>query len=78
MAKKIEAREVVEICEDADIIDIVSEEMQQVKLKDIDKDGKLSVIPKDKIKENIARSPDDWDSIMMRMYFDLEQEFFVV
>ena len=78
MAKKIEAREVVEICEDADIIDIVSEEMQQVKLKDIDKDGKLSVLPKDKIKENISRSPDDWDSIMMRMYFDLEQEFFVV
>ena len=78
MAKKIEAREVAEICEDADIIDIVSEEMQQVKLKDIDKDGKLSVLPKDKIKENISRSPDDWDSIMMRMYFDLEQEFFVV
>jgi len=78
MAKKIEAREVVEMCQDADIIDIVSEEMQQVKLKDIDKDGKLSVIPKDKIKENIGRSPDDWDAVMMRMYFDLEQEFFVV
>lgn len=78
MAKKIEAREVTEICEDADIIDIVSEEMQQVKLKDIDKDGKLSVIPKDKVKENIGRSPDDFDSIFMRMWFELEQEFFVV
>lgn len=78
MAKKIEAREVTEVCNDSDIIDIVSEEMQQVKLKDIDKDGKLMVIPKDKIKENISRSPDDWDSIMMRYYFELEQEFFIV
>jgi len=78
MAKKIEAREVTEVCNDSDIMDIVSEEMQQVKLKDIDKDGKLMVIPKDKIKENIARSPDDWDSIMMRYYFELEQEFFIV
>ena len=78
MAKKIEAREVTEICEDTDIIDIVSEEMQQVKLKDIDKDGKLAVLTKDKIKENIGRSTDDWDSIFMRMWFELEQEFFVV
>ena len=78
MAKKIEAREVTEVCNDSDIIDIVSEEMQQVKLKDIDKDGKLMVVPKDKVVENIGRSPDDWDSIMMRYYFELEQEFFIV
>lgn len=78
MAKMIENRKVVEMCDNADIIDIVSEEMQQVKLKDIDKDGKLAIIPKDKVKENIARSPDDWDSIMMRYYFAMEKEFFIV
>jgi PBSX family phage terminase large subunit len=78
MAKKIENREASEVCNDSDIIDIVSEEMQQVKIKDIDKDGKLMIIPKDKVKENISRSPDDWDSIMMRYWFEFEKEFFVV
>ena len=77
MAKRIEAREVVEICNSSDVIDLVSEEMEQVKLKDIDKDGKLGLIPKDKIKALIGRSPDDWDSIMMREYFDLYGAFYV-
>ena len=77
MAKRIEAREVVEVCAEALIIDIVSEEMEQVKLKDIDKDGKLSLMPKDKVKGLIGRSPDDWDSIMMREYFELFGGFYV-
>ena len=78
MAKKIERREVVEICRDGDIQDCTSEEMEQVKIKDIDKDGKLGVIPKDKVKELIGRSPDEWDSIMMRYIFELKQDFFIV
>jgi hypothetical protein len=41
-------------------------------MKDIDKDGKLSIVPKEMIKENIGRSPDEWDSIMMRYYFELQ------
>ena len=71
MAEKIQAREVGEICKNQDIIDIVSEEMEQVKQKDIDKDGKLSIIPKELVKEQLGRSPDDWDSIMMRYWFAL-------
>ena len=78
MAKKIERREVVEYCSDGDVQDVTSEEMEQVKIKDIDKDGKLGVIPKDKVKELIGRSPDEWDSIMMRYYFELKQDFFIV
>jgi hypothetical protein len=35
-------------------------------------------VPKDKVKEMIGRSPDEWDSIMMRYYFELKQEFFIV
>ena len=77
MAKRIEAREVVEVCNDANVIDIVSEEMEQIKLKDIDKDGKLGLMAKDKIKALIGRSPDDWDSIMMREYFELFGGFYV-
>ena len=77
MAKRIQAGEVVEICNDQTLIDIVSEEMEQVKLKDVDKDGKTAIIGKDKVKELIGRSPDDWDSIMMREYFELQPEFYV-
>lgn len=77
MAKKIEAREVVEVCKNRDIMDLVSEEMEQVKYKDIDKDGRIGIIPKDKVKERLGRSPDDWDTIMMRYFFVLMGDFFV-
>lgn len=71
-AKKIMMREAGEIANDSSIIEMTSEEMEQVKQKDLDKDGKMGVIPKDKVKEMLGRSPDDWDSIMMRAYFDLK------
>lgn len=77
MAKRIEERGVVELCTDTNIIELVSEEMEQVKAKDIDKDGKMGIVAKDKVKEQIGRSPDDWDSIMMREYFDLLGEFWI-
>lgn len=71
MAKKIQSKEVGEKCNDEIAKEQTSEEMEQVKIKDIDKDGKLGVISKDKVKEMIGRSPDEWDSIMMRYYFEL-------
>ncbi|AWH84921.1 hypothetical protein HYN59_07180 [Flavobacterium album] len=73
MAEKIANRQAGEICTDATVIEITSEEMEQVKLKDIDKDGKQAIIPKDHIKELIGRSPDEWDSIMMRYWFELKK-----
>ena len=59
------------ICE-AEFKDQIIEELEQVKRHNIDKDGKLAIIPKDKIKELIGRSPDFSDALMMRMYFELE------
>lgn len=78
MAKKIQNREVGEICNNQNVKDLVSDEMEQIKQKDIDKDGKIEIVPKDIIKEHIGRSPDDWDSIMMRYYFELKANWFVV
>lgn len=78
MAEKIQNRQAGEVCDDRSIIDIVSEEMEQIKQKDIDKDGKIKLVPKDIIKEHIGRSPDDWDSIMMRYLFELVPNFFVM
>lgn len=46
------------------------EELEQVKGKDIDKDGKLKIIPKEEVKEILGRSPDSSDALMMRMVFD--------
>jgi len=71
MAYKIQLREAGEVCTDTDVKDSTGEEMGQVKIKDIDKDGKVGIIPKNVITQIIGRSPDDWDTIMMRYYFDL-------
>ena len=72
MAKKIVLKQVGEVCNEKQIQDLISEEMEAVKLTDIDKDGKIKLLPKDKVKELIGRSPDDWDCIMMRYYFELK------
>lgn len=72
MALKITNKEAGELCNDSKVKEITSEEMEQVKIKDIDKDGRVGVIPKDKVKELIGRSPDEWDSIMMRYFFELQ------
>jgi phage terminase large subunit len=72
MAKKIQNRECGEISNNTHIRDLVSEEMEQIKQKEIDKDTRLGIISKDVIKANIGRSPDHWDSIMMRYYFELK------
>jgi len=76
MAAKIVNREVGEIVTDSAVIGITSEEMEQVKQKDIDKDGKIALVSKDIVKQNIGRSPDEWDSIMMRYWFELMPTIF--
>jgi phage terminase large subunit len=47
----------------------IIEDLEQIKQKDADKDGKLAVIGKDDIKEMLGRSPDFGDAMMMRMMF---------
>ena len=76
MAQKIVNREVGELCDNAEVKAITSEEMEQVKQKDIDKDGKVALLGKDIVKQMIGRSPDEWDSIMMRYYFELAHQVF--
>lgn len=53
----------------------IIEELEQLKTYDGDNDGKLRILPKEKIKENIGRSPDWRDVLMMRVYFDLSKPF---
>jgi hypothetical protein len=50
--------------------EMLIEELEQVKSADSD-DGKLKMINKTDVKQNIGRSPDYSDALMMRMYFTL-------
>lgn len=59
-------------CETEEIKQWIIEELEQVKQKALDSDMKKGVVPKDKVKELIGRSPDFSDTIMMREYFELK------
>jgi len=74
MGKRIQSRLAGEITTSNDVKEMTAEEMEQVKIKDIDKDGKLGVVPKQIVTEKLGRSPDDWDSIMIRYVFELVPE----
>lgn len=53
--------------------EMIEQELGQLKTYDADKDGKLRIMPKEKIKENIGRSPDWMDVFIMRMYFPVKK-----
>lgn len=55
-------------CSD-EVRDIIVQELEQVKQYNMDKDGKKQIFPKDVVKENLGRSPDYSDMLMMRMWF---------
>lgn len=48
----------------------LTEELEQIKAKDIDRDGKNQIVPKEQVKANLGRSPDIGDCLIMRMYFE--------
>ena len=58
---------------DENIKSMLIEELGQLKEKDIDKDGRISLISKEVIKQNIGRSPDISDMLMMRMIFEIKK-----
>ena len=54
---------------------LIIQELEQVKQKSVDNDTKKGVIPKDKVKAAIGRSPDFSDCLAMRMYFEYSPKF---
>jgi len=74
LAKRINDREIYINGVDGKYKNQIVEECEQIKKDNIDKDGRQSVIPKDKIKELIGRSPDFSDMLMMREYFTLTKK----
>jgi hypothetical protein len=54
-------------------LELIHQELAMLKTYDADKDGKLRILPKEKIKEAIGRSPDWMDVFIMRMYYELSK-----
>jgi phage terminase large subunit len=49
----------------------ITEELEYLKSRDVDADGKLKLITKQEIKDSIGRSPDYRDALLMRYRFEL-------
>ena len=62
-------------CYDVTIKNNIIEELEQVRMKDADKDNKLQIIPKDTVKAIIGRSPDYSDALAMRCYYEVDSNF---
>jgi hypothetical protein len=76
LAEKIQRNEVFIDCPDGYTQDLIIKELEQVKRDKIDNDGKLRILPKEKVKELIGHSPDYTDALMMRLWFELSPKFF--
>lgn len=58
--------------DEIDYEDLLTEDLEQIKAKDIDNDNKkLDLVSKDETKESLGRSPDYGDNLVMRMIFFL-------
>jgi hypothetical protein len=53
-------------------IEMIRQELAMLKTYQADTDGKLRILPKEKIKEHIGRSPDWLDVFIMRMWFEVK------
>jgi hypothetical protein len=51
----------------------IIEETEQLKRVDLEKEGKFKLMAKDEIKENIGRSPDFLDNMIMRAWFEVNK-----
>ncbi len=58
---------------DAEQIQKITEDLEQIKAKDADKDGKLKIIAKEDIKLDLGRSPDYADALSMRMLLEVDK-----
>jgi len=59
-------------------IETINQELGMLKTYEADKDGKLRILPKEKIKDLIGRSPDWLDCFIMRMWFEIHTGSYVI
>lgn len=75
LADQINKGQIGVSCSDVNIKNYITEELEQVRTKDADKDNKLQIIPKDTVKAILGRSPDYSDALAMRMYYEIDSNF---
>lgn len=73
LAERINRNGIFFNTKDVTIQQETTEELEQLKQKDIDGDGKKAIIPKDEVKSIIGRSPDYRDMLLMREWFEFKQ-----
>jgi len=73
LAEYINSSKIFVSCTDDKVIRMLTEELEQVRMPNINDVNKLDVISKDEVKRTIGRSPDISDSLMMRMYFEISK-----
>jgi len=71
LADYVNARKIKIETEDTSFRQFITEDLEQIRARDVDKDAKLKIIAKEEIKEHLGRSPDFGDTLMMRMYFEV-------
>ena len=72
LAELIEKEKIKVVSISNENFETLTQELQVIKQKDIDSDGKLAIIPKDQMKKILGRSPDFSDAMMMRMYYEVQ------
>jgi phage terminase large subunit len=72
LADRVNQRSIAVEC-NTETRELITEELEIIKQKDPDKDNKVNVIGKDKMKDLLGRSPDYADTLMMRMFFDVKK-----
>ena len=75
LSARVNEKGVYVACQDYEIREMLSDELEQIKKKDVDNDQKLQVVAKKEMKEQLGRSPDFADTIMMRDYFELKPKY---
>ena len=75
LADQINKGQIGVSCSDVNVKNYITEELEQVRTKDADKDNKLQIIPKDTVKSILGRSPDYADALAMRMFYEIDSNF---
>ena len=73
LAEKVKKKEIYEPESDPQLQELLIEDLEQIREKDTDSQGKRGIVPKDQVKEMLGRSPDDGDTYIMRMYFEISK-----
>jgi phage terminase large subunit len=72
LAEKVREAQIYERCDDEEVKTLIIEDLEQIKQKAVDDDRKKDIVSKKIIKGILNRSPDDGDTYMMRMWFELK------